>query len=154
MRPDGSEDTKSDHEHQKVDSSLRCETGNIKQATPVLRHERASQKKLSTAKMGEPLSDASVVALRSLLTRVNETVSKIDDCMLTADNSKAINPMRGAKATELKRELEIAGVVIANYIEDNMERDTVMVISETQAMVDKAFKHCTQLCELVNAFHA
>ena len=78
----------------------------------------------------------------------------MDDCTLTAHNSKATDHMRVAKSTELKRELEIAGVVIASYIEDNMERDTVMVISETQAMVDKAFKHCTQLCELVDAFHA
>ena len=138
MRPDGSEDAKCDHE----------------QATPVLRHERASQKKLSTAKMGEPLSDASVVALRSLLTRIDEAVSNIGDCILTADNSKAIEHVSVAKYTERKRELEVAAVVIVNYIEINMEHDTVSVIPHTQAMVDNACKHCTQLCELVDAFHA
>ena len=78
----------------------------------------------------------------------------MDDCTLTAHNSKATDPMHAAKSTELKRELEIAGDVLANYIENNIEHDTVMMISATQAMVDKAFEHCTQLCELVDAFHA
>ena len=138
MRPDGSEDAKRDHE----------------QATPVLRHERASQKKLSTAKMGEPLSDASVVVLRSLLTIINNAISNIDDCTLTADNSKAVDPMRAAKATELKCELEIARVEIANYIECNIEHDSVKIMCSTQALVDNTFVHYKQLCELVDAFHA
>ena len=153
MGPGWSEDAKCDHEHQKVDS-LRCETGNIKQATPVLRHERASQKKLSTAKMGEPLSDASVVALRSLLTRIDVAVSIIGDCILTADNSKAIEPVSFANYSELKGELEVVAGVIVSYIEINKEHDTVAVIDHTNAMVDNACKQCTKLCELVNAFHA
>ena len=121
---------------------------------PVLGHERASQNKFLTAEMGNPLSDASVVALRSLVEIINNAIALIDDCTLTADNSKAVDPMRAAKATELKCELEIARVLIANYIECNIEHDSVIMISAAHAMVDQAFEHCTQLCELVDAFHA
>ena len=104
--------------------------------------------------MGEQLSDASVVVLRSLLTIIHNAISNMDDCTLTAHNSKATDHMRAAKSTELKRELEIAGDVLAIYIDNNTECDTVMMISATQAMVDNAFKHCTELCERVYAFHA
>jgi hypothetical protein len=121
---------------------------------PVLGHERASQNKFLTAEMGNPLSDASVVALRSLVEIINNAIALIDDCTLTADNSKAVDPMRAAKATELKCELEIAGVLIANYIECNIEHDSVKMICSTQALVDNTFVHCKQLCELVDAFHA
>ena len=84
--------------------------------------------------MGNPLSDASVVALRSLVEIINNAIALIDDCTLTADNSKAVDPMRAAKATELKCELEIAGVLIANYIECNIEHDSVKMICSTQAL--------------------
>ena len=104
--------------------------------------------------MGNPLSDASVVALRSLVEIINNAIALIDDCTLTADNSKAVDPMRGAKATQLKCELEMAGLLIANYIECNIEHDSVMMICAAQAMVDNTFVHCKQLCELVDAFHA
>ena len=137
-----------------MDSALRCETGNIKQATPVLTHERASKKQLSNGRMVEPLSDASVVGLRCLLTSIYMAASNLDDCIFLAENSKAIEPMSYAKCSVLRDELEVVAGVIVNYIETNMEHDTGSVIAHTHAMVDNACKHCTQFCELVDAFHA
>ena len=150
MRPGGSEDAKSSNEHQKVDSSLRCETGNIKQATPVLTHERASKKQLSNGRMVEPLSDASVVALRCSLTSIDMAVSNIGDRILTADNPKAIEPVSFANYSVLKHELEVVAGVIVSYIERNKEHDTVRVIDNANAMVDNACKQCTKMRELVN----
>ena len=137
MRPDGSEDAKHDHEH----------------ATPVLRHERASQKKLCTAKVGEPLSNSSVVALTSVLARISEAVSNIDDCILAAAKSTAVPPLQIGKYAESKSELEVTAVVIVSYIDINMEHDTVSVVAHTQGMVEYACRHCAHLCDLMEQDH-
>ena len=138
MRPDGSEDAKHDHEH----------------ATPVLRHERASlQLSLCTAKVGEPLSKSSVVALTSVLARISEAVSNIDDCILAAAKSTAVPPVQIGKYAESKSELEVTAVVIVSYIDINMEHDTVSVVAHTQAMVEYACRHCAHLCDLMEQDH-
>ena len=138
MRPDGSEDAKHDHEH----------------ATPVLRHERASlQLSLCTANVGEPLSNSSVVALTSVLARISEAVSNIDDCILTAAKLTADPPVQIGKYTEWKRELEVTAVVIVSYIDINMEHDTVSVVTHTQGMVECACRHCAHLCDLMEQDH-
>ena len=138
MRPDGSEDAKHDHEH----------------ATPVLRHERASlQLSLCTAKVGEPLSNSSVVALTSVLARISEAASNIDDCILAAAKSTAVPPVQIGKYAESKSELEVTAVVIVSYIDINMEHDTVSVVTHTQGMVECACRHCAHLCDLMEQDH-
>ena len=102
MLPGGIEDAKSSNDHLKVESSLRCETGNIKQATPVLTHERASKTQLANGGMVKPVSDASVVALRCWLTRIDMAITNLDDCIFIAENSTAIEHVsREVQCTEI-----------------------------------------------------
>ena len=92
MRPDGIQDGSSEHEHQKEHSSSTSETDNIKHVTPVSRHERASQKQSPKERNGDLLSDASVVELTDVLTKISLAIVNIGECMLAADNSHVIEP--------------------------------------------------------------
>ena len=127
---------------------MRCETGNIKQATPVLTHERASKKQLANGGMVKPVSDASVVALRSWLTHIDMAITNLKDCILIAENSTAIEPMIHAKCNALIYELEVAAGVVEKYIELNMEEDSERVIVNLYILVHTSLKLCTRIREL------
>ena len=146
--PGGIEAAKSSNDHLKVESSLRCKTGHINRATPVLTHERASKKQLTNGGMVKPVSDASVVALRSWLTHIDMAITNLNDCIFIAENSTAIEPMSHGKCSVLKYELEVVAGVIVNYIEVNMEEDTERVISNVSILVDMSLTQCTRIREL------
>ena len=124
MRSYGIQDESSEHEHQKAHSSSSSETGNINHVTPAIRHERASQKQSSKARKGEPLSDASVVELTDVLTRLSLAVVNLGKCILAAEGSQVIESVSVTKLSEQKAELECMKVAIEMYIQNNKEHDT------------------------------
>ena len=146
--PGGIEAAKSSNDDLKVESSLRCKTGNIKQATPALTEERPSKMQLTNGGKVKPVSDASVVALRSWLTHIDMASTNLNDCIFIAENSTAIEPMSHTKCNVLKYELEVAAGVIEKYIELNMEEDTERVIVNVYILVHTSLKLCTRIREL------
>ena len=134
MRSEGNEDETSNHEHQKDDSSLSCETGKITHATHLLVHERASQKKHWRAircKCGGAEIFVDENRCASL-----DYVWLYTRCW----NSQAIESVSFAKLSEMKCELEIVAYVIVNYIQINKEAERLAVIDNTKAMVGEACK--------------
>ena len=148
MRPGGSEDAKSSNDHLKVESSLRCKTGNIKQATPVLTQERASKMQLTNGGKVKPVSDASVVALRNWLTQIDMAITNLNDCLLIAEDSTAVESMAHAKCNGLIYEMEVVAGVVENYIELNIEDDTDRVIVNVYILVHTSLKLSTRIREL------
>ena len=65
-------------------------------------------------KIGEPLSDASLMAMRSLLTRIAVQVSIMWHCRLAAANSQAIESVSVAELSEMNLELDVGAYVILN----------------------------------------
>ena len=142
MRPDGIEDESSEHEHQKVHSSSLCETGNIKPVKPVIRHELASRKSRYKARMGGPLSDASVVELTNVLTRISLEAANMGDCILAAENSQVIAPASVTTLSAAKDSLHVVTAAIEMYMENNKEDDTVAIKGRANATVDEACEQC------------
>ena len=146
--PGGIEAAKSFNDHRKVESSLRCKTGNIKRATPVLTHERASKMQLTNGGMVKPVSDAGVVALRSWLTHIDMAITNLNDCLFIAENSTAVKSMAHAKCNALIYEMEVAAGVVEKYIELNMEEETDRVIVNVYILVHTSLKLYTRIREL------
>ena len=149
--PGGIEAAKSFNDHVKVEPSLRCKTGNIKQATPVLTQERASKMQLTNGGKVKPVSDASVVALRNWLTQIDMAITNLNDCLFIANNSTAVDSMVYAKCKALIYEMEVAAGVIEKYIELNMEADADRVIVNVYILVHTSLKRCTRIRELAKA---
>ena len=139
---------KSSNDDLKVESSLCCKTGHINRATPVLMHERPSEKQLTDEGIVKPVSDASVVKLKSWVTRIDIAITNLNDCLFIADNSTAVDSMVHAKCKALIYEMEVAAGVIEKYIELNMEEDTERVIVNVYILVHTSLKLCTRIREL------
>ena len=139
---------KSSNDDLKVESSLCCKTGHINRATPVLMHERPSEKQLTDEGIVKPVSDASVVQLKSWVTRIDIAITNLNDCLFIADNSTAVDSMVHAKCKALIYEMEVAAGVIEKYIELNMEEDTERVIVNVYILVHTSLKLCTRIREL------
>ena len=146
--PGGIEAGKSSNDDLKVESSLCCKTGHINRATPVLMHERPSEKQLTDEGIVKPVSDASVVQLKSWVTRIDMAITNLNDCLFIADNSTAVDSMVYAKCKTLIYEMEVAAGVIEKYIELNMEDDTDRVIVNVYMLVHTSSKLCTRIREL------
>ena len=139
---------KSSNDDLKVESSLCCKTGHINQATPVLMHERPSVKQLTDEGIVKPVSDASVVKLKSWVTRIDMAITNLNDCLFIADNSTAVDCMVHAKCKALIYEMEVAASVIEKYIQLNMEADADRVIVNVYILVHTSLKLCTRIREL------
>ena len=137
---DGIQGESSEHEHQKAHTSSSSETGNISHVTPVISHERASQKQSSKARKGEPLSDASVVELNDVLTRLSLAVDNLGKCILAAESSQVIEPVSVTKLSVQKAELENMKDAIEAYIGNNKEHDTDAALGTLADMVNDACK--------------
>ena len=144
----GFESAKSFNDHVKVASSLRCKTGNIKQATPALTQERTAKMQLTNGGKVKPVSDASVVALRNCLTQLDMAITNLNDCLLIAEDCTAVESMAHAKCNALIYELEVAAGVVEKYIELNMEADADRVIVNVYILVHTSLKLCTRIREL------
>ena len=146
--PGGIKAGKSSNDDLKVESSLCCKTGHINRATPVLMHERPSEKQLTDEGIVKPVSDASVVQLRSWVTRIDMAITNLNDCLFIADNSTAVDSMVYAKCKALIYEMEVAASVIEKYIQLNMEADADRVIVNVYVLVHTSLKLCTRISEL------
>ena len=146
--PGGIEAAKSSNDDLKVESSLRCKTGHINRATPVLMHERPSEKQLTDEGIVKPVSDASVVNLKSWVTHIDIAITNLNDCLFIADSSTAVDSMVHAKCKALIYEMEVAAGVIEKYIELNMEADADRVIVNVYVLVHTSLKLCTRIREL------
>ena len=139
---------KSSNDDLKVESSLCCKTGHINRATPVLMHERPSEKQLTDEGIVKPVSDASVVQLKSWVTRIDMAITNLNDCLFIANNSTAVDSMVYAKCKALIYEMEVAASVIEKYIQLNMEADADRVIVNVYVLVHTSLKVCTRIREL------
>ena len=146
--PGGIEAGKSSNDDLKVESSLCCKTGHINRATPVLMHERPSEKQRTDEGIVKPVSDASVVNLKSWVTHIDIAITNLKDCLVIADNSTAVDSMVYAKCKALIYEMEVAASVIEKYIELNMEADADRVIVNVYILVHTSLKLCTRIREL------
>lgn len=146
--PGGIEAGKSSNDDLKVESSLCCKTGHINRATPVLMHERPSEKQLTDEGIVKPVSDASVVKLKSWVTRIDMAITNLNDCLFIANNSTAVDSMVYAKCKALIYEMGVAAGVIEKYIELNMEADADRVIVNVYILVHTSLKLCTRIREL------
>ena len=117
--PGGIEAGKSSNDDLKVESSLCCKTGHINRATPVLMHERPSEKQRTDEGIVKPVSDAIVVQLKSWVTRIDMAITNLNDCLVIANNSTAVESVVYAKCKALIYEMEVAASVIEKYIELN-----------------------------------
>ena len=149
--PGGIKAGKSSNDDLKVESSLCCKTGHINRATPVLMHERPSEKQLTDEGIVKPVSDASVVNLKSWVTHIDIAITNLKDCLVIADNSTAVDSMVYAKCKALIYEMEVAASVIEKYIELNMEADADRVIVNVYILVHTSLKLCTRIRELAKA---
>ena len=146
--PGGIKAGKSSNDDLKVESSLCCKTGHINRATPVLMHERPSEMQRTDEGIVKPVSDASVVALRSWLTHIDMAITNLNDCLFIAENSTAVESMAHAKCNALIYEMEVAAGVVEKYIELNMEADADRVIVNVYILVHTSLKLCTRIREL------
>ena len=146
--PGGIKAGKSSNDDLKVESSLCCKTGHINRATPVLMHERPSEKQRTDEGIVKPVSDASVVQLKSWVTRIDMAITNLNDCLVIANNSTAVDSMVYAKCKALIYEMEVAASVIEKYIQLNMEADADRVIVNVYVLVHTSLKVCTRIREL------
>ena len=146
--PGGIEAGKSSNDDLKVESSLCCKTGHINRATPVLMHERPSEKQLTDEGIVKPVSDASVVNLKSWVTSIDIAITNLNDCLFIANNSTAVDSMVYAKCKTLIYEMEVAAGVIEKYIELNMEADADRIIVNVYILVHTSLKLSTRIREL------
>ena len=146
--PGGIKAGKSSNDDLKVESSLCCKTGHINRATPVLMHERPSEKQRTDEGIVKPVSDASGVPLKSWVTRIDMAITNLNDCLVIANNSTAVESVVYAKCKALIYEMEVAASVIEKYIELNMEADADRVIVNVYILVHTSLKLCTRIREL------
>ena len=98
--------------------------------------------------MVKPVSDASVVALRSWLTHIDMAITNLNDCLFIAENSTAVESMAHAKCNALIYKMEVVAGVVENYIELNIEDDTDRVIVNVYILVHTSLKLYTRIREL------
>ena len=146
--PGGIKAGKSSNDDLKVESSLCCKTGHINRATPVLMHERPSEKQRTDEGIVKPVSDASVVQLKSWVTRIDMAITNLNDCLFIANNSTAVDSMVYAKCKALIYEMEVAASVIEKCIELNMEADADRIIVNVYILVHTSLKLSTRIREL------
>ena len=139
MRPDGTQDERSEHELQKAHSSSRPEGYNIAQVIQrVIRHSRATRKRKwpSTARTGEPLSHASLAALVDVWNRLDNAVEDYEKCNSAAENS----PSRTLRLFKGKAFLEFIKVSLEEYLIIDKEQGTDALLVGLEALLDRASK--------------
>ena len=92
------------------------------------------------ARKGEPLSDASVVELTDVFTRLSQAVVDLGECIPAAESSQVIESVSVTKLSEQKAELEYMKVAIGTYIENNKEDGTDAALVTLTDMVNDACK--------------
>ena len=105
------------------------------------------------ARKGEPLSDASVVELTDVLTRLSLAVVNRGKCILAAESSQVIESVSVTKLSEQKAELEYMKVAIETYIENNKEDGTDAALVTLTDMVNDARKQIRIVCTVLTLEH-
>ena len=90
------------------------------------------------ARKGEPLSDASLVELTDVFTRLSQAVVDLGECIPAAESSQVIESFSVTKLSELKAELEYMKVAMEMYIENNKEDGTDAALVTVTDMVTDA----------------
>ena len=105
------------------------------------------------ARKGEPLSDASVVELTDVFTRLSQAVVDLGECIPAAESSQVIESVSVTKLSEQKAELEYMKVAIETYIENNKEDGTDAALVTLTDMVNDARKQIRIVCTVLTLEH-